>query len=221
MLVADTMTVALLWEHRVAFTWKVLRATPPFAGRSVLFVLMGVALGTLLLSRVPAAAGRLALAAVLLAFVVSQAHRLTTRDTGAGRPPTIGASIRIPPAAPIPLAIAGFAGGVLDGWLGTGGVAIAAYLAWRRFPPSAFVTALRGYFLATDAVRALSYGVAGYWTHATLALYLTMLPIAVPGLVLGVVLRRRLATPTVFTAVVLLVLAGYAIAVAARALSGP
>jgi uncharacterized membrane protein YfcA len=223
MLVTDTMTVALLWEHRAAVTAKVLRASPPFAGWSAAFVLTGVAIGTALLARVAAGTGRLALGLVLLLFVALQAWRLRAERRTAYPVATaaLPAADVLAPAAPVPLALASLAGGVLDGWLGTGGVAIAAYLTWRHFPPSAFVIALRGYFLATDAVRAVAYGLAGYWTRDTLGLYLVTLLIAVPALLLGVVLRRRLATPARFRAIVLAVLTVYAVAVLVRALGGP
>ena len=201
MLLADTLALPLLWEHRAHLRRDLLRAVPPLAPWSLPLLLVGVGLGTFLLGRLTPAVGRLALAVVVLAFVGFQALRppghaatdAAVGGTGAGAGVALGA-------------------GLLDGWLGTGGVVIAVYLTWKRFAPAAFIAAMLVYFLGTDLLRAGSYAAFGYWTRATFDLYLSALPIALVGYVGGVALRRVLVPPAAFRAVVLLLLSVYALA---------
>jgi uncharacterized membrane protein YfcA len=184
-------------------------------------------MGTLLLSRAPAWTGRFALGTLLLAFTLFQARRIVSE---VGQDPARNGASSSEPRTPseasdtatvAPAAFAGLAAGVLDGWLGTGGVAIVVYLAWRRFPPGPFVAGLRGYFLASDVLRMVVYAMAGYWNRPTLDLYLRVLPWAVLATLFGVALRRRWDAPTVFRIVVLLVLFCYAVALITRVVLEP
>jgi hypothetical protein len=113
-----------------------------------------------------------------------------------------------------------FVGGFLDGWLSTGGVAIAVYLTWKRFAASLFVVAILAYFLVTDSLRVISYTAFGYWSAQTLALYLRVVPIALAGYMGGVALRRFLVPPGAFRAVILLLLTVYGLALIGRTLLG-
>jgi len=208
MLVGDTLALPLLWEHRRHLDRRQLRTVPPFTPASLALLVAGVAFGAFLLGHVPSAVGRLALAAVVLVFVGFQVRR------GLG------------PAAPLPPvrwwrrpASAAFAGGTLDGWLGTGGVAIAMFLAARRVAPGLFVAAILAYFLVSDTIRAVTYAVLGYWTAAVFALYVRTVLIAVAGYLGGILLRRLLPSERAFRAVVLVLLTAYAIALIARSVA--
>lgn len=209
MLVADTLALPALWLHRAHLGPVRKRKVPPFTPASLALFVVGVVSGALLLGRVPANAGRLTLALVILAFVAFQVRRAFTVPTPA--PPTRW--WRGPAAA-------GFGGGLVDGWLGTGGVVIAMFLATRRLPPESFVAAIVAYFLATDVMRAVAYGVLGYWAADVLTLYLRTVPVALAGYLLGMALRWVLASDRVFRAVVLVLLTAYALALTARAALG-
>jgi uncharacterized membrane protein YfcA len=206
MLLADAMSLTLLWEHRHDLSLRLLRETPGFARWSPVLLVAGVVMGTALLASVPASVGRLALAVVVLVFVALHA-RPERRGGGERR------------AAPAAVEATTFAGGLVDGWVGTGGIVVALHLAWRRLPPGRFVVAILSYFFASDAVRAVSYAVAGYWSRPTFALWLAAAPFAVAGYVAGVLLRRRFDSPTVFRAVVLALLALYGLALVVTALA--
>ncbi|HET7876554.1 MAG TPA: sulfite exporter TauE/SafE family protein [Methylomirabilota bacterium] len=208
MLIADTLTVPLLWEHRAHLRRDALREAPPFAPWSAPLLVAGIGVGTLMLGRVSAAVGRLAVALVVLAFVSFQVTRPMPR--GAARPL----------AHPWTPAGVGFLGGFLDGWLGTGGAAVAAYLTWRRFTAGPFITALLAYFVVTDLLRVVAYAASGYWTADTLGLYLRVVPIALAGYVSGVALRHFLLPARAFRAAVLFLLTVYGLALIARVLSG-
>lgn len=227
MLVGDTLILMLAWEQRASLLPRKLRHVPPFSPWSAPFVLAGLAMGTLLLSRAPAWTGRLALGTLLLAFTLFQARRIVSevgRDLAsdlAVSPELTTPSDASDRAAAAPAAFAGLAAGLLDGWLGTGGVAIVVYLAWRRFPLGPFVAGLRGYFLASDVLRMVVYAMAGYWSRPTLDLYLRVLPWALLATLLGVALCRRWGAPTVFRIVVLVVLFGYGVALITRVVLEP
>jgi hypothetical protein len=198
LLLADTLALPLLWEHRGRLRSPRLRTVPPFAPWSLPLLLAGIGAGTLLLGRVGPVVGRSALAAVVLAFVAFQCVR-----PGRGpRPAETGEAGEVGVAATVALAA-----GILDGWLGTGGPAIVVLLTWKRFAPADFMAAVLTYFLLADLPRAVVYAVAGYWTRGVLALYLRTLPVALAGYAGGVALRRTLVSPPVFRPVVLALLA--------------
>jgi len=205
MLVADTLAPPMLWMHRGHLDRALLRTVPPFTRASLALVVAGLMLGAFLLGHVSSAAGRVALATVILVFVAFQVRR---RSAGSGPTPTRWWSGQ---------AMAAFGGGLLDGWLSTGGVVIAMFLTARRLAPARFVTAIVAYFLATDAIRAVTYAALGYWTTATVALYLRTAPVALAGFVAGMLLRRFLASEGMFRAAVLALLTAYAVALIARA----
>ena len=206
MLLADAMSLTRLWEHRREVSFQLLREAPGFARASPALLVVGVVVGTLLLGSVPASVGRLALAVVVLVFVALQV-RPGRRDGGERR------------AALATVEATTLAAGVVDGWVGMGGVAVALHLAWRRLPPRRFVVTILPFFLASDLVRALSYAAAGIWSRPAFALCLTAAPFVASGYAGGVLLRR-FASPVVFRAVVLALLALYGIALVVRALAG-
>jgi hypothetical protein len=208
MLVADTLTLPLLWEHRRYLRRDLLRESPPFAPWSPALLLLGVMAGALLLGRVSPAVARLGLASVILAFVTTQVKRSELP----------GAS---PGSGAWPGRVAALAAGFLDGWISTGGVVIAVYLTWRRMAPGLFVAAILVYFLSTDAIRVVIYALFGYWTSAVFTLYRAVLPMALLGYLGGVVLRRSMLPPGAFRGVVLALLTVYALALLARVLLAP
>jgi uncharacterized membrane protein YfcA len=206
MLLADAMSLTLLWEHRRELSVGALREAPGFARASPVLLVAGVAVGTVLLGAVPASAGRAALAVAVLVFVAWQVRPV--RDGGRERRATLAA-----------VEATTFAGGLVDGWIGTGGVAVAAHLAWRRLPPARFLVTILPYFLASDVIRAIAYTLAGYWSGPTFTLCLAAAPFAAAGYAGGVVVRRFVSV-AVFRAVVLALLALYGVALVARALGG-
>jgi uncharacterized membrane protein YfcA len=209
MLVADTLALPMLWVHRRHLDRALLRTVPPFTRTSLALLVAGLILGAFLLGHMSADAGRLALAIVILAFVAFQLRRGLVAASSA-RPPRWWSG----PAA------AAFGGGLVDGWLSTGGVIIAMFLTARRLAPEHFVTAIVAYFLASDAIRALAYAALGYWTASTVGLYLRTAPIALAGYAAGTLLRRFLASARIFRAAVLVLLTAYAVALIVRAVLG-
>jgi uncharacterized protein len=192
-LVADTLLLPLLYEVRRELRWPVLREVPPFAPWSVVFVAAGLLTGSALLGWMSPAVGRVALGTVVLAFAAFQLFR----TVGKGAPESDA------PAGPRPAAAVGFAAGLLDGWLGTGGVVVAVALAARRLPREAFLASIGAYFLAADLLRAASYAAHGYWTWPVLGLYLDALPVALVSYGVGVALRRVLVSPRLFQTLVI------------------
>lgn len=197
LLVTDTLLPLLLYEVRAEVRWAVLKHVPPFAPWSVLFVGAGLAAGSLLLGALGPAVGRASLGIVVLAFVAFQAGRLA-RGPGGARPGT---------GRPWAVGGVGFAAGLLDGWLGTGGVAVAISLASRALARESFLASLGAYFLAADCLRLAAYTLHGYWTWAVVRLYLEAVPIVLVSYAAGVGLRRVFPSPRLFQMVVVALLA--------------
>ncbi len=197
LLVADTLLPLLLYEVRAELRWAVLRRIPPFAPWSVLFVGAGLAAGSFLLGALGPALGRAALGTVVLAFVAFHAGRLAR---GPGAPGPASAGRWATPGV-------GFAAGLLDGWLGTGGIAIAISLASRALPRETFLASIGVYFLAADCLRVVVYTLDDYWSWAVVRLYLEAAPIVLLAYAVGVGLRRVFPSPRLFQMVVVGLLA--------------
>lgn len=209
-LLGGTLSPWLILEHRGVIRWETMRAVPIFRPDFLLTLWAGVVAGTLLLGVAPAWGGRLALGILVLGFV---AYSARTDRPGRG-----GSSRRLDgPAAGRAL---GLASGVLQGWLGTGGPPIVAYLASLRVDRATFIVAFAGAMLLSDAVRSLAYVFSGYWTRGVLGLYLVSLPAALAGFLLGVALRRKIPAEEVFRRVILGLLALNGAALVFRALGG-
>lgn len=200
LLVGNTLNLALIYENRVALRWETLRCIPPFAPFSIPFVLAGLAAGSFLLGALNPAVGRLGLGVVVLTFVGLQVLGWTTLRT-TGR---------------VSLSVAALASGLLNGWLGTGGVAITMYLTALRPGRDAFVMALAANFLASDVFRAMFYALHGYWTTSVLRWYVILLPVALASYAVGVALRRRITSPAAFRRAVLIILAVIGLGLLAR-----
>ena len=210
MLAGDTLALLLLWGSRGHVRRTLFGDVFPSPSRVIAFLLVGVVAGTIMLGRVSANVGRVSLALIVLGFVVFQLLRSSRGRT-------------VPEAStrPVPAwtaSVAGLIGGFLDGWLGTGGVVIAMYLTWRRVAAATFLPVITLYFLTSDTLRVVNYALAGYWTAEVFALYLRVVPLAVAGYLIGVLLRRWIPSTAAFRAVVLTLLGGYGVALLWRGL---
>src|SRR5262245_37082520 len=147
------------------------------AWRLVLSSLLGIPLGLLLLTAVPAPAVKAVLAVVIIAFSGFCLAR------------------RTPPELPDDrLAwLFGFAAGVLGGAYGMNGPPLVGYGTLRRWPAGRFRATLQGYFLPASLVGMAGYWLAGLWVPAVTRYYLLSLPVAGASIVLGRALNRRLA----------------------------
>jgi hypothetical protein len=206
MVVADVLSVTLLVEQRRAVSRELLARIPGFARWSPLALAGGIASGTWLLGWVPARIGRLALACTVLVFVAVQARRRGGAE----------AAERVTCLAAVEATA--FGAGLVDGWIGTGGAVVALHLVWRRLAPARFMAAILCYFCLSDAVRYVAYAVTGYWSSAVAELILRAAPVALVGYLAGMGLRRRFASPRLFRAAVLVLLALLGITLGARAL---
>lgn len=191
LLVGTTLNLMLIYEHRGALRWETLRRVPPFAPFSVGFVLAGLVIGTFLLGTLSPTVGRLAFGVMVLAFVALQGF-------GWNGPRTTGR---------VSLSLTALASGVLNGWLGSGGVPVAMYLTALRPEREAFIATMPTTFVASDVVRALFYALHGYWTASVLRWAVILLPLALASYAVGVALRRRITSPIAFRRAVLLLLA--------------
>jgi len=208
MLISDTLAIPLLWLHRRYITVQHLRTMPPFAPGALLWLVAGVAFGAFLLGHVPATLGRLAIACAVLIFVGIQ---LINRQAES-RPQSAIAWWSRPTSV-------SFAGGALDGWLGSGGIIVVMFVAARRIAPQVFVGTILAYFLTSDVIRAASYLMLGYWTLTAFSLYLHIAPIAIAGYFSGLLLRRILHSDKAFRVAVLALLTVYAMALVVRTLA--
>lgn len=203
-----TLQPWLLFEHRHLLRWTAVRRIPLFTTDYFLALGVGLAAGTVLLALAAPAGGRVALGLLILAFVARAA-----REEARGARPVLGpgrAAARV----------VGLATGLLQGWLGTGGPPVVAYLTGLGVDRGTFIVAFAVSMLSTDVLRGLGYAWYGYWTEPVLALYTLSLPLAVGGFVLGIWLRSRIAAARVFRRVVLALLGINALALLARGLLG-
>ncbi len=86
----------------------------------------------------------------------------------------------------------GLLAGVLGGAYGMNGPPLILYGAMRRWSPGHFRATLQGYFLPASVIAMVGYRMAGLWTPTVTHLYLISLPVALPTILLGRVVNRRL-----------------------------
>ncbi len=90
----------------------------------------------------------------------------------------------------------GFFAGVLGGAYGMNGPPLAIYGAMRRWSPQHFRATLQGYFLPASIIGMAGYWLAGLWVPAVTHYYLISLPAAIPAILLGRLVNRRLREET-------------------------
>lgn len=86
----------------------------------------------------------------------------------------------------------GLLAGVLGGSYGMNGPPLVLYGAMRRWSPQHFRATLQGYFLPASVVTMAGYRLTGLWTPTVTHLYLMTLPAALPAILLGRFVNRRL-----------------------------
>jgi len=86
----------------------------------------------------------------------------------------------------------GFLAGVLGGAYGMNGPPLVIYGSMRRWSPQHFRATLQGYFLPAGIVAMAGYGFTGLWDPQVTHFYLISLPVALPTILLGRAVNRRL-----------------------------
>ena len=145
----------------------------------VLSTLFGIPLGLALLTSTHQRTVKLSLAIVIFAFAV---YSLVGR-----RSPELHNDNRFW------LLGCGFFAGILGGAYGMNGPPLVIYGAMRRWSAQHFRATLQGYFLPASLVGVAGYWLTGLWIPRVTHYYLLSLPVALPAILLGRVINRRLA----------------------------
>ncbi len=87
----------------------------------------------------------------------------------------------------------GFCAGVLGGAYGMNGPPLVIYGSMRRWTAQQFRATLQGYFLPASILGMAGYGLAGLWTRPVTHYYLLGLPVALPAVLVGRWINRRLS----------------------------
>ncbi len=167
--------------------------------------LAGIPCGLLLLTSPYQSLLRLVLAVLVIAFAV---YGLIGR-----KPPHLKAD-RLPW-----LLGCGFCAGVLGAAYGMNGPPLVVYGTLRRWSSQQFRATLQGYFLPAGLLALASYRLGGLWAPAVTRDYLICLPAAIPAIVLGRWINRRMH-PQGFVRYVHAGLAAIGLLLLAQALAG-
>jgi len=100
---------------------------------------------------------------------------------------------------------AGFLAGILGGAYNTSGPPVVVYGDCKRWGPTEFKANLQGFFLLSDLFVVLNHALGDNFTAEVWEYYLWCLPAIAAGIVLGLLIGRRL-DPAVFRIVVLVLL---------------
>ena len=140
--------------------------------------LAGIPCGLLLLSSPYQSTLKLALALLIIAFA---AYGLIGR-----KPPHLQVDH-------LPWLLGcGFCAGVLGAAYGMNGPPLVVYGTMRRWSSQQFRATLQGYFLPASALALAGYWLGGLWVPAVTRYYLVCLPAAIPAIVLGRWINRRM-----------------------------
>ncbi len=174
-----------IWTLRRQVSW---RSIAPFVVTSV----VGIPVGTLLLTYVDPAWLRIGVGVLLVAYGIYGLARPHMRPVEAGLPADLGV---------------GFANGVLGGLTGLSGVIITIWCQMRIHAKDAQRTIFQPVNLAAMAVNVVSLSIAGAVTGATIRLYLLGLVPMLAGLWSGFVLYGKLDDAAFRKMILLLLLA--------------
>ena len=161
---------------------------------------VGIALGALVVSRVPAAPLEIAIGILLiLGLVLSQlVARARRRFDGIG--------IRT---------VSGFSSGFMNAAAAVGGPAVTAYAILSRWEQRRFGATLQPYFFSTGTTSLLAKATAtgGHWPNLAIWQWVLVFACMMTGIVAGDILARRMAGETVRRIVVGIAYAGAALAI--------
>jgi hypothetical protein len=185
MLLADAMMIALLVENRAALQGRQVWRLPIFRRGPILAAGAGLLVGTTLLAASPPRVLRAGLAAttILAGLLALGQRRLGSLVRGS---PGAGTRSRDGSVA----CLTGLVSGILQGWIGVGGVPVLVYLLWRSVEREAFLAAGCLAFLSVDFLRSVDFVVRGALDRQTLQLVVEIAPLALGGFVVGAIARR-------------------------------
>jgi uncharacterized membrane protein YfcA len=163
-----------IWKLRQTLSWR--SAGPLIAGS-----LIGVPIGTMLLTYVDPAVLRVAVGALIVLYGVYGLARPEFKPVKAG--------VAVEAAV-------GVANGLLGGLTGLVGVIVTIWCQWRGWPKDVQRTVFQPVMLAAAMMTAVSLGVAGAITVETVKLYLLALPVLLAGLWCGFWLYGKLDDAT-------------------------
>ena len=150
--------------------------------RLVASTIVGIPFGLLMLTRVPEAAVKGVLGAIIVTFALFSLARHQGQRLHDDR-----------------LAwVFGFVAGVLGGAYGMNGPPLVVYGVLRGWSPKQFRATLQGYFLPASSIGMAGYAVAGLWTPVVTRYFLIALPASAVAIALGRVVNRRMATQQFF-----------------------
>jgi len=159
-----------VWKLRHAFSWR--RVLPFVAGS-----LMGVPIGVALLVAVSAAAVRIGVGVLLVAYASYNLFKP-----------------KIKPFDSNPLTDTGIGilNGMLGGITGLGGVVITIWTQMRDWPKDVQRTVFQPVIMATMSITAVTYAINGAYTLETIKFFFVGLPALIGGLWIGITLYGRL-----------------------------
>ncbi|MDE2120465.1 MAG: sulfite exporter TauE/SafE family protein [Betaproteobacteria bacterium] len=86
----------------------------------------------------------------------------------------------------------GFCAGALGAAYGMNGPPLVVYATMRRWSAQQFRATLQGYFLPASVLALIGYRLSGLWVPEVTHYYLICLPVAIPAIVLGRWINRRM-----------------------------
>lgn len=174
-----------IWRVRHAIRWQ---AVLPFIAGSA----VGVAIGTILLTRIDPNSVRLTIGVLLILFSVYSLAR-----------PKIAV-----PESTLPVeASVGLANGVIGGLTGLGGIAMTVWSQLRGGNKDAQRAVFQPVMFATFLMSAIAFGFIGAYTVETMKLYVLVLPALIAGVGCGIWLYGKL-DDVAFRRIVLVLLFG-------------
>jgi uncharacterized membrane protein YfcA len=159
-----------IWKLRDALSWR--RLTPFIVGGVI-----GVPLGTMLLTYVDPAYMRFWIGVLLVIFSI---YNLAKPDLG-----------KVPGGIPADVGV-GFFNGMLGGLTGLGGIIVTVWCQMRGWPKDVQRTVFQPIILVSGVLTVVSFTAAGAATPETLKLWLIGTPVMLAGVWLGLKLYGKL-----------------------------
>ncbi len=195
-------TSVLVFEHRQIINKRFLLNNPIFSVVSLVLGIIGLPLGSLVLSQVGGTQTGLFLGILTLFFSIYQLVRAKTHSDL----PSRGFDVRLSPQERVACYVSSLMAGILEGFLGVGGVPLAIFMLARGYNKFVFVATFSLFFLLLSPFRLGIYILMGLYDVHTLKFASFITVFVIIGLSIGMVIRRRFVNDTLFKKIVLILL---------------
>jgi|GEM_PF-4683660 len=195
-------TSILIYEHRRVITKNFLKSNPIFFPSSMMIALLGLPMGTFILSY--ASVGQINFSLGVLILIISL-YYLLQEFRNQKVMSTEDRHFEITNGK-MACYISTFFAGLLEGFLGLGGPPLVIFMLAKGYNKYFFIASFSLFFLTLSFFRLFIYLFMGFYDFETIKLFGFVIAFVVVGLLLGILIRRQFVNDRIFRKIVIVIL---------------